>query len=110
MDTRQHFDYSPAHTAVRLEFNEDGKAFTVGSDNGFRVHDVSTGKLIHNKGNQHPRDLISILTYCRSGWLDLICIRALLDEICSFDRRWASTTVLAQQICSLGHADHVRAV
>lgn len=50
MDTRQPFDYSPDHVAFGIEFNQDGSVFSVGTDEGFRLFDTVTGKLIYDKG------------------------------------------------------------
>jgi hypothetical protein len=50
MDTRQPFDYSPDHIAFSVEFNQEGTIFSVGTDNGFRLLDTASGKLIYERG------------------------------------------------------------
>jgi hypothetical protein len=51
MDTRQPFDYTPGHVAFGVEINEDGSVFSVGTDDGLKLYDTATGKLIYAKGS-----------------------------------------------------------
>jgi hypothetical protein len=56
MDTRQAFDYSPDHVAFGVELNHDGSAFSVGTEDGFRLFDTGSGKLIYERGTFYPEN------------------------------------------------------
>lgn len=66
MDTRQPFDYSPAHVALGVEFNQNDTVFTVGADDGFRLYEIATGKLIYSKGTTLSFLPKIIADFCRS--------------------------------------------
>jgi hypothetical protein len=63
MDTRQPFDCSPDHIAFGVEFNQDGSVFCVGTDDGFRLFDTATGKLIFDRGKTSDSDTVNSSTY-----------------------------------------------
>jgi hypothetical protein len=50
MDVRSPFYSEPPAIALGIEFNEDGSAFTVGTDTGFKIYDSATGKLTYDRG------------------------------------------------------------
>lgn len=50
MDIRAPFYTEAPAIALGIEFNEDESSFTVGTDNGFKIYDTATGKLIYDRG------------------------------------------------------------
>jgi hypothetical protein len=50
MDVRSPFYTKPPSIALGIEFSEDGSAFAVGTDYGFKLFDSATGKLTYDRG------------------------------------------------------------
>ncbi|KIW04503.1 uncharacterized protein PV09_04259 [Verruconis gallopava] len=65
MDTRQPFDSTPDHVAFGVEFNQDETIFAVGTEDGFRLYESATGKLVLAKDLEGSVKFASVLSSSR---------------------------------------------